>query len=181
MALKTVSVEVKLAGPDSKPLVNAQVEATLSGYEIDDGLVLPIKVKGYTNQSGIAYLGLWPNARGIASTHYDIKVLNYPGLLDVAIVVPDTIDGVIVSIYDIINSAPYPLLDASEQALLSVQASVVAINTQVQAAEAAALASLVSLEDAQSLMTAVSAAYVSSVSNVQDLRTAFLSYTSSHP
>ena len=170
MALKTVTVSVKLIGPDALPLANAQVEATLSAHEVDGGIIVPGKVKAMTNSLGIALLPLWPNSRGSASTKYAVRVVNFPSLFNVVIVVPDSLLTAPIDIQNIINAAPYPPVAASEQALLAAQAAIVQ-------ASASATAAAISAEESKRINITLAAAYVSTAENLMSLRTLFINHT----
>jgi hypothetical protein len=170
MTLKTVKVEVKLLGPDSISIVNACVEACLSNYEIDNGVIVPALVKAFTDSTGTVTLNLWPNARGSASSSYSVKATRYAKLLDVVIVVPDVDSSIPIPIEQLINAEPYPTLDASQIALLGVQAAAAAAQQNLDSSVMAAIA-----------QSGVAQAYINSINNVQELRTMFMSYIASHP
>jgi hypothetical protein len=174
VSLKTVKIEVKLLGPDALPIIGASVEAVLSVAEVDGGIIIPSKVKAVTDSTGIAILNLWPNARGSGASNYNVKASSFKPLLDVVIYVPDVVVVNPISIGTLLNSAPYPTLDASQTALIAVQAS--AVQSLQSAINAAASAASVDIN-----LPAVAAAYVSSINNVQELRALFLQYMADHP
>lgn len=188
MGLKTVLVRVLLNYADSTPAFNVKVDATLSRYELDGNIVVPTKITGRTNLSGEVLLSLWPNARGSGASSYRIEASHGKTFLDVNIVVPDTIDGLPIAIRDIVNAAPFPALDASQQALIVVQAAVVNASAKAVLADASAVkadaSAVQSAAFAQASANAfpgVAAAYVTSINNIQELRTLFLNYIASHP
>lgn len=125
VSLKTVPVLVRLTGPNAPFRRGVRVSATLSDYEVDGALVLPSVVSAVTNRSGEAVLRLWPNARGVAASSYHIEVFGVDGevLLDVVAVVPDGDPDVTILVESIINRAPFPAIDASQQALQAVRAA----------------------------------------------------------
>jgi hypothetical protein len=182
MTLKTIPVQVELLGPNGAPLVNAKVKATLSTYELDGGIVVPTEVFSLTNRSGIAVLNLWPNARGQASSRYQVTaVVNGELALDVAIAVPDSAAGVAVPLRLLIDAAPYPLVSASQQALLDLQLAQTGIEASRQAAQTAAQEAQAAAQVSLDAYPGIAAAYLDSVTNIQELRTLFLNYIATHP
>lgn len=166
MPLKTVTVHGTLAEPDGTPASAARIVAKLSAYETDNGVVVPDQVTEISNNSGAFTLQLWPNARGARGTKYLIDVFHgIRKLLSTSIVVPDV--DYEVQFDDIVNAAPYPAINASQEALADVQAAAVDVLNNRNLAQQAA-------EDAQVAASAAQAAglifpdIASGLSEVQD-------------
>jgi hypothetical protein len=87
------------------PIEGATVEATLSSYEVYEGIVVPRLVSGKTDAAGICILDLWPNQLGAVESNYAIKV-SVPGrktLKTFAVIPNDTT----VDLHTVMELPPY--------------------------------------------------------------------------
>jgi hypothetical protein len=118
MALKTIKVVTRWRQHDGSPLVGKTVSAELTVPEIDEGIVVPVRVKMDTDENGVAILNLWPNERGQHGSKYQVTC----GTTYFFITVPDGDADQEYPMELFINQAPYPSLSATEALLAQVQA-----------------------------------------------------------
>lgn len=110
--LKTRQVNGVVFSPNGQPLSGAEITATLSAYEVDDGIIVPNKIRAVSDAMGEYTLELWPNELGINQTYYSIHILKVaprckPEIDEsLTIVVPDG-DGP-VSLFSLIDKDVYP-------------------------------------------------------------------------
>jgi hypothetical protein len=74
MSIPTCAVTCTFTDVNDAPVAQAEVVARLSKAEIYLGVVVPLKVKGTTDDNGVVVLDLWPNELGGAGTHYTISL-----------------------------------------------------------------------------------------------------------
>lgn len=182
MTLKTRKIRVNLTAPNGSPEVGIGLSATLTVAEIDGGMVVPEAVYGSTDATGMALLNLWPNARGVAGSQY--RVVAQRGgmlLLNCLITVPDGDASAEIPIESIVNQAPFPPIDAAQQALAAAQGALAPVTAQAAIATVQAGLAAASATAAADSFPGIAAAYINSINNVQELRTLFLNYIASHP
>ena len=137
MTIKTIPIQFNLLAPSGAPAAGAQVIARLinaatgaPSFDTDgsDGAAVPIRVTGLADEAGLLVLELWPNERGTRGTAYAISATagNFNLLPGAVISVPDGEEGVAVDFASLLNVAPYPAIDAAQQAVAAAQAAAVA-------------------------------------------------------
>jgi hypothetical protein len=137
MSIPTVAVTCRAFDQNGNPVANGRFEALLSVTEQYNGFVVPERVEGFADADGVCVLNLWPNALGVAGSSYRIRAWNPDTgkkYLDTTAVVPNSA----CLLEQIIVVAPYPTVDASEQALIAAQGALAAVTAQALLAEAAA-------------------------------------------
>lgn len=146
MSLPTVAVTCSASDQAGNPVAGAVYTARLDQTEIYNGLVAPETTTATANAQGVAVLDLWPNALGVNGSIYRV-IGRHPvtgrKFFDANVAVPNSP----CNLYQIIQSAPFPSLGATQQALISAQAASVlaAISAATATAKAAeAVASTVS-------------------------------------
>lgn len=72
-----------------EPVAGATIVARLSGYDIDDGYVVPEEVEAITDADGYAVLHLWPNQLGSVASFYKIIITANEKSLRTTAVVPN--------------------------------------------------------------------------------------------
>lgn len=181
--LHTVPVTCKAFDQNGNPVVDGRFVAKLNTPEIYQGFVVPEEAEAYTDSTGTCVLNLWPNALGVAGSGYLMKAWN-----------PDTgklfLNGLAVvpnqacNLESILSLAPYPEIDASQQAMIASQAVLATVTSMVAgatasqeaaaaseaAAEADRLAALAS--QAAAANSAAEAAYSAGRIDLGDLDTA---------
>lgn len=144
MSIPTVAVTCTAYDQNGNAVAGGTFRARLNSTEIYNGFVVPEQVTGVADASGVCVLQLWPNALGVAGSAYRITAINPDTgqkYLDTTAVVPNSA----CSLHQIIVAAPYPTVDASEQALIAAQGALAAVTAQAgiattKAAEASASA-----------------------------------------
>ncbi|MEY8099403.1 ubiquitin-activating E1 FCCH domain-containing protein [Falsihalocynthiibacter sp. S25ZX9] len=75
MPLTTATISGIVSLPnDTVPDAGSYIEFTLSGFDTDDGTVLPNSLAVRFNNDGTFLTELWPNAAGVRGTRYDVAV-----------------------------------------------------------------------------------------------------------
>jgi hypothetical protein len=167
MTLKTVQVQLALTAGDGSAVSGARVVAQLinavtqqASTDVDTATGLVISsadITGVTDSSGLLTFTLWPNALGSRGTQYMLTATAGGNLLmRNAISVPDAAAGQVVQVSAIINNAPFPAVDAAQQAV--AQAQQILITVQASAAAAATSASNASASESAALGSALAAA-----------------------
>ena len=94
MALPTITLTVRAAGPDGSALAGVVVSALLDrpDRDPDHGYVAPEAVTATTDVAGTATLALWPNSRGTERSVYRITLTAADGavLVRAQAVLPET-------------------------------------------------------------------------------------------
>ena len=152
MTLPTVSVTFTAHDQNGNPVANAPVQAKLDKTEIYQGFIAPEQVEATTNSNGVAILNLWPNALGTAGSKYRIRAWNpdtQAKFLDVTVVIPNSN----CSLEQALVQAPFPSVDASQQALIAAQGALTLVTAQAQIATTKATAASTSASDAATSAT----------------------------
>lgn len=144
MSIPTVAVTCTAYDQNGNAVAGGTFRARLNSTEIYNGFVVPEQVTGVADASGVCVLQLWPNALGVAGSAYRITAINPDTgqkYLDTTAVVPNSA----CNLHQIIVAAPYPTVDASQQALVAAQGALAAVTAQAgiattKAAEASASA-----------------------------------------
>ena len=166
MSLTTCAVSCLMFGPDGEPEVGARFEAKLDRPEVAAGFIVPDRVIGTTDVSGVCVLNLWPNQLGATESVYIVKMTSPTGrTVTVTAVVPDSGTA---NLHDITTLPPYPgksdgalvleaAVSAGQVALAAADSatnSKAAAETAQAAAETAQAASELARDTAQSSQTA---------------------------
>lgn len=78
MATTTISFALRLPGGGT--VTGGKVTAVLSGYDLDDGIVVGATVEAPIGGDGTGSIALWPNTDGtLGTTSYKITVTPTPG------------------------------------------------------------------------------------------------------
>ena len=137
MSIPTVAVTCTAYDQNGNAVAGGTFRARLNSTEIYNGFVVPEQVVGVADASGVCVLQLWPNALGVAGSAYRITAVNPDTgqkYLDTTAVVPNSA----CNLHQIIVAAPYPTVDASQQALVAAQAALAPVTAQAAAAAASA-------------------------------------------
>jgi hypothetical protein len=137
MSIPTVAVTCTAYDQNGNAVAGGTFRARLNSTEIYNGFVVPEQVVGVADATGVCVLQLWPNALGVAGSAYRITAVNPDTgqkYLDTTAVVPNSA----CNLHQIIVAAPYPTVDASEQALIAAQAALAPVTAQAAAAAASA-------------------------------------------
>lgn len=150
--IKTVKVTGYVYNQNGDPATQARGRATLSHYDIDNGVVVPWTNETLADDDGYFEIDLWPNERGSSSTYYELKFYSKNALvLDAQLVVPDVDHDL--EIYDIINQEPYPPLDKSLQALKGAQKAATEAKASANEAEGSATSASESVDTISGIAT----------------------------
>jgi len=130
MAAPTVAVNCTASDQNGNPVAGARYRAKLDQTEIYLGFVVSEVIEGVADANGLCVLRLWPNVLGVAGSLYQITATNPDTgkkFLNVTVSVPNNN----CSLHQILVQAPYPTVDASQQALLSAQGALAAVTAQI--------------------------------------------------
>ena len=132
MTLRTVAVTCRAADQGGQPVARALYRATLDRTELDAGFVAPETTQATAGDDGVAVLRLWPNSLGTAASSYRVRAWLPDGakFLDVRAVVPDAD----CRLDEILLQAPFPPIDAAEQALRTAQGALALVTEQAEVA-----------------------------------------------
>lgn len=156
--IPTVPVTCIASDQNGNLVAGAVYTAVLNQPEIYQGFVVPETVTATSNALGIAVLNLWPNALGVAGSMYTIRAVNPDKknrFLNATVAVPNSP----CNLHNIITVAPYPPVDASQQALAAAQGALALVTAQadIAAANAALTAADVALTHADVVVTGADA------------------------
>jgi hypothetical protein len=134
----TVIVLFRVKRPDGSLVPRAIVRTKLTEIETDEGFVVPALFEGTADDAAELLLPMWPNARGSNGSRYSVAMYDPVTQMPIAtghITVPD----VDVSLQPVradllLDRAPYPSLDAAQQATRQLQQAQVTIDAAVQEA-----------------------------------------------
>ena len=125
MTLTTRLVRVTLTDAGGAAVADASIRAGLTAYEVDGTIIVPRLIYGKTDINGTCLLHLWPNERGTSASQYRITAVKFSDLLlSTAITIPIGDPATEVLLQTVINAAPYPQVDAAQQAVIDAQALV---------------------------------------------------------
>ena len=132
MPLITVAVTCRAADQSGAPAAGALYRATLDRTDLDGGFVAPDTTEATAGDDGIAVLNLWPNALGASASSYRVRAWLPDGskFLDVRVAVPNSD----CRLDEIVMRAPYPPIDAAEQALRTAQGALALVTAQADIA-----------------------------------------------
>ena len=140
MTLKTRKIRINATNPDGTPAASAALQAELTSYEVDGGVIVPTLVRGQTDSTGTALIELWPNDRGTAGSQYRVKATKSGALLlNVLCTVPDGVYATEVLLESIITAIAPATVDDAQLAVLQAQALVDEATTQADIATAKAV------------------------------------------
>lgn len=96
MAETPTTINFTLTKPDGTTVTGGKVTFTLSGYDLDGGVVMPGAVEATIASDGTGTAALWPNVAGLKNTNYKVSIAPTGGSkVDVgAISVPEAAAGV---------------------------------------------------------------------------------------
>lgn len=125
MTLKTRPVTGTVYDPEGNPLAGISIYAELTPrFDTDDSIIVPRSYQTTADTQGNYTINLWPNARGVNGTQYKISILYYSSQVSSFLIsVPDGDPGTPVPMSSIINSPPYPPVNAAQQAVAQAQAA----------------------------------------------------------
>jgi hypothetical protein len=153
MSIPTVAVTCIAYDQNGNPVIGGLFRARLDRTETYNGFVVPEQVTGTADANGVAVLQLWPNALGVAGSSYRITAINpdtRQQYLNTTAVVPNSA----CNLHEIIVAAPFPPVDASEQALIAAQGALALVTAQAGIATNAATEAEGHADDAQDSATA---------------------------
>jgi hypothetical protein len=153
MSIPTVAVTCIAYDQNGNPVIGGLFRARLDRTETYNGFVVPEQVTGTADANGVVVLQLWPNALGVAGSSYRITAINpdtRQQYLNTTAVVPNSA----CNLHEIIVAAPFPPIDASEQALIAAQGALALVTAQAGIATAAATEAQGHADDAQDSATA---------------------------
>jgi hypothetical protein len=137
MSTPTVAVTCIAYDQNGNPVAGGRFTAKLSQTEVYNGFVVPEQVIGVADANGVCVLDLWPNALGVSGSSYLVTAVNPDTgrtYLRTTAVVPNSA----CNLHEIIVAAPFPPIDASEQALIAAQGALAPVTAQAAAAAASA-------------------------------------------
>ncbi|WP_418131469.1 hypothetical protein [Variovorax sp. 278MFTsu5.1] len=140
-----------------EPIVGATIVARLSGYDIDDGYVVPEEVEATTDADGYAVLHLWPNQLGSVASFYKITIAANEKSLRTTAVVPNLAS---IDLHAIAELPPYE--GRPDGALVIAQ--VLQALVEAQAARDAAAASALQADGSANAASASAASALASKS-----------------
>lgn len=96
MAETPTTINFTLTKPDGTNVSGGKVTFTLSGYDLDGGVVMPGSVEATISPIGTGTAELWPNVAGLKNTSYKVSIapLNGNKVDAGAIIVPESEDVV---------------------------------------------------------------------------------------
>lgn len=96
MAETPTTITYALTLPSGLNVSGGKVSFTLSGYDLDGGIVMPATVEGTINAGGTGTVSLWPNVAGLKNTSYKVSIAPASGNKVEAgsITVPESDDAV---------------------------------------------------------------------------------------
>jgi hypothetical protein len=153
MSIPTVAVTCIAYDQNGNPVIGGLFRARLDRTETYNGFVVPEQVTGTADANGVVVLQLWPNALGVAGSSYRITAINpdtRQQYLNTTAVVPNSA----CNLHEIIVAAPFPPVDASEQALIAAQGALALVTAQAGIATNAATEAEGHADDAQDSATA---------------------------
>ena len=154
MAAPTVNITCTASDQNGNPVAFARYVAKLNQTEIYQGFIVVEQVEVLANAQGVAVLALFPNALGVAGSLYKIKAYNPDTggkFLDTTISVPN----MACNLHDILVQAPYPTIDAAQQAVIAAQGIYLSVTGQTAIATTQALnAANAAIAAAASVVTA---------------------------
>lgn len=74
MAKTPTTVNYAFTLPGGDPVTGGKVTFTLSGFDLDGGVVMPGSVEGVISVLGTGSVNLWPNVAGLKTTNYKVVV-----------------------------------------------------------------------------------------------------------
>jgi hypothetical protein len=171
MSAPTVAVTCTAFDQGGQPVAGARFRARLDQTEIYNGFIVQEVVDGLADANGVCVLQLWPNALGVAGSMYLVQAWNPDSgkkFLEATVSVPDSA----CNLHEILTQAPYPAIDAAQQALIAAQAALAPVTAQAgiattqagQAAGSAVDALASQLAAAASQATALDAATAAGLS-----------------
>jgi hypothetical protein len=180
MSIPTVAVTCIAHDQNGNPVAGGLFRARLDRTETYNGFVVPEQVTGTADANGIAVLQLWPNALGVAGSSYRITAINpdtRQQYLNTTAVVPNSA----CNLHEIIVAAPFPPIDASEQALIAAQGALALVTAQAGIATAAAAEADGYADDAQDSAIAAQASADDASASFTDFDKRYLGTKASDP
>ena len=180
MSIPTVAVTCIAYDQNGNPVAGGLFRARLNRTEIYNGFVVSEQVTGTADANGVVVLQLWPNALGVAGSSYRITAINpdtRQQYLNTTAVVPNSA----CNLHEIIVAAPYPEIDASEQALIAAQGALALVTAQAGIATAAATEAEGFADDAQTSATAAEASAIDASNSFTDFDKRYLGTKGSDP
>jgi hypothetical protein len=170
MSIPTVAVTCIAYDQNGNPVIGGLFRARLDRTETYNGFVVPEQVTGTADANGVAVLQLWPNALGVAGSSYRITAINpdtRQQYLNTTAVVPNSA----CNLHEIIVAAPFPPIDASEQALIAAQGALALVTAQAGIAINAATQAEGHADNAQDSATSASASALTASNAAQTATT----------
>lgn len=141
MTITTVPITCTFNDQNGNPISGARVTAKLNKIEIYQGMLVADTATAVADANGVAVLNVWPNALGTQGSLYAIAAISPATggkFMDAMVSVPNSA----CNLHQILNIAPYPAIDAAQQALAGAQGALALVTEQtgiatVQASEAA--------------------------------------------
>ncbi|RWR29855.1 hypothetical protein D2T29_13815 [Sinirhodobacter populi] len=72
MPTSTVTFALKL--PSGSPVAGGRAAFSLSGFDLDSGIIIPVVVEAEIATDGTGSVELWPNISGLKNTSYKVTI-----------------------------------------------------------------------------------------------------------
>ena len=161
MTITTVPITCTFNDQNGNPIAGARVTAKLNKIEIYQGMLVADTATAVADANGVAVLNVWPNALGTQGSLYAITAISPATggkFMDAMVSVPNSA----CNLHQILNIAPYPAIDAAQQALAGAQGALALVTEQIdiattKAGEASASAGNASTSAANAAISASAA------------------------
>ena len=155
MTITTVPITCTFNDQNGNPIAGARVTAKLNKIEIYQGMLVADTATAVADVNGVAVLNVWPNALGTQGSLYAITAISPATggkFMDAMVSVPNSA----CNLHQILNIAPYPAIDAAQQALAGAQGALALVTEQIDIATTRAGEASVSATSASEAATAAS-------------------------
>jgi hypothetical protein len=130
MTITTVPITCTFNDQNGNPISGARVTAKLNKIEIYQGMLVADTATAVADANGVAVLNVWPNALGTQGSLYAIAAISPATggkFMDAMVSVPNSA----CNLHQILNIAPYPAIDAAQQALAGAQGALALVTEQI--------------------------------------------------
>lgn len=74
MSISTTTITFALTLPSGLPVAGGKATFTLTGFDLDGGIIMPAAVDAAIAEDGTGSVALWPNVAGLKSTNYKVSI-----------------------------------------------------------------------------------------------------------
>ncbi|WP_420343959.1 phage upper tail fiber protein [Paenirhodobacter sp.] len=77
--MDTTHITFAIKQPSGAAVTGGKVTFTLSGFDLDGGIIMPTAIEAVIGSDGTGSIDVWPNIAGLKGTSYKVTISSTPG------------------------------------------------------------------------------------------------------